>query len=372
MDQRCFTILCTMLRTRGGLETTQYVDVEEMVAIFFHIVAHDVKNRVARRHFARSGETMSRHFNAVFNAVLRLHEIFLKQPDPVTHSCSHEKWQWFQNCLDALDGTHIKVNVSMIDRPRYRSRKGDITKNVHGVSSQNGEFIFVMPRWGGSTSYSRVLRDVVSLKVQKGYYYLCDAGYPNAEGFLPLYRVEEGGWRVDNGTFNSGYLVQVQKLMKEKIPRSNIQVTLNLESRVNILKKQYTVIAEMMGRACNGFGCNEKRKCIEAEKFVFDDWTARDTEEDDMDINLEDFDIPNPHGLEPPSGEDMPSTPTSMTHDAGSSRPSKKRRSCLGDLMDTFRATKSLLPDLMMLHAFLDYPATWKYRKCMRILGRQP
>ncbi|KAA0059805.1 putative nuclease HARBI1 [Cucumis melo var. makuwa] len=53
MERRCYTILCTMLRTRGRLEATQYVNVEEMVAIFLHIVAHDVKNRIARRHFAR-------------------------------------------------------------------------------------------------------------------------------------------------------------------------------------------------------------------------------------------------------------------------------------------------------------------------------
>uniref|UniRef100_A0A9I9EDX3 DUF8040 domain-containing protein n=1 Tax=Cucumis melo TaxID=3656 RepID=A0A9I9EDX3_CUCME len=66
-----------------------------MVAIFLHIVAHDIKNRVARRHFARSGETMSRHFNVVLNTVLRLHEILLKQPDPMASTnLKATKHQW--------------------------------------------------------------------------------------------------------------------------------------------------------------------------------------------------------------------------------------------------------------------------------------
>uniref|UniRef100_A0A9I9ELA4 DUF8040 domain-containing protein n=1 Tax=Cucumis melo TaxID=3656 RepID=A0A9I9ELA4_CUCME len=55
-----------MLKTRGALEATQYVDVEEMVAILLHIVVHDVKNRVARRHFARSDEIVLRHSSTLF------------------------------------------------------------------------------------------------------------------------------------------------------------------------------------------------------------------------------------------------------------------------------------------------------------------
>ena len=67
-----------------------------------------------------------------------------------------------QNYLGALDGTYIKVNVSVIDRPRYRTRKGEIATNVLTVCDHNGEFVFVLPEWEGFAANSRVLRDVVS------------------------------------------------------------------------------------------------------------------------------------------------------------------------------------------------------------------
>ncbi|KAL0550023.1 hypothetical protein IC582_014519 [Cucumis melo] len=54
MDRRCFAILCHLLRTIAGLTLTKVVDVEEMVAMFLHILAHDVKNRVIQREFMRS------------------------------------------------------------------------------------------------------------------------------------------------------------------------------------------------------------------------------------------------------------------------------------------------------------------------------
>ncbi|TYK30845.1 retrotransposon protein [Cucumis melo var. makuwa] len=128
MDRRCFTILCHLLRTIAGLRSTEVVDVEEMVAMFLHILAHDVKNCVIQREFMRSG---------------------------------------------ALDGTYIKVNVSASDRARYRTRKGEVTTNVLGVCDTKGDFVYVLAGWEGLAAHSRILRDALSrpngLKVPKGF-----------------------------------------------------------------------------------------------------------------------------------------------------------------------------------------------------------
>ncbi|KAM6588896.1 hypothetical protein CsatA_011501 [Cannabis sativa] len=191
MDRRTFFILCHHLKTTGGLKGSKNVDVEEMVAIFLHIIAHDVKNRIVRRQFARSGETVSRHFNMVLNALLHLHDLLLKKPVAIRDDCIDERWKWFKNCLGALDGTYIKVNVLASNRPRYRTRKNEIATNVLGVVSQDMQFIYVLPGWEGSAADSRVLRDAIhrnGFKVPQGYYYLCDVGYPNGEGFLTPYR----------------------------------------------------------------------------------------------------------------------------------------------------------------------------------------
>ncbi|TYK14580.1 retrotransposon protein [Cucumis melo var. makuwa] len=130
MDRRTFAILCHLLRNVDGLSSTEIFDVEEMVAMFLHVLAHDVKNRVIQREFVRSGETVSRHFNI--------------------------------NCLGALDGTYIKVNVLAGDRPTFRTRKGDITTNVLGVCDTKGDFVYVLASWEGSAADSQILRDAIS------------------------------------------------------------------------------------------------------------------------------------------------------------------------------------------------------------------
>uniref|UniRef100_A0A9I9E7Q6 DUF8040 domain-containing protein n=1 Tax=Cucumis melo TaxID=3656 RepID=A0A9I9E7Q6_CUCME len=56
MDRQTFAILGHLLRTIFGLSSTEIVDVEEMVAMFLLVLAHDMKNHVIQRKFVRFGE----------------------------------------------------------------------------------------------------------------------------------------------------------------------------------------------------------------------------------------------------------------------------------------------------------------------------
>ncbi|GLT38205.1 hypothetical protein SLA2020_124690 [Shorea laevis] len=162
MNRAAFNRLCDLLLTEGKLKNSGSVLVKEQVAMFLYILGHDKKNRVIKLNFIQSGESVSRHFNKVLNVVIRCSESLTSMPELVLERCTDEKWKWFKNCLGALDGTHIEVRVPLIDKPRYQNRKGDIATNVLSVCSRNLQFVFVLPRWEGSASNSRVFRNAIA------------------------------------------------------------------------------------------------------------------------------------------------------------------------------------------------------------------
>uniref|UniRef100_A0A1S3BNP1 Retrotransposon protein n=1 Tax=Cucumis melo TaxID=3656 RepID=A0A1S3BNP1_CUCME len=136
MDKGTFAILCHLLQTVSGLLSTEIVNVEKMVAMFLHVLAHDVKSRVIQREFVLSDETVSQHFNLVLLVVVRLYEELIKRH--------------VSNFLGALDGTYIKVNIPTADRPTFRTHKGEIATNVLGVCNMKGDFVYVLAGWEGS------------------------------------------------------------------------------------------------------------------------------------------------------------------------------------------------------------------------------
>lgn len=96
MNSRSFIKLCGMFKTIGRLKDTKNMLVDEQVAMFLHILAHHVKNRVIKFIFHRSGETINRHFSLVCNAVIRLQAELLKKPEPISQNNTDENWKWFK------------------------------------------------------------------------------------------------------------------------------------------------------------------------------------------------------------------------------------------------------------------------------------
>ena len=83
MEREIFRALVRRLREKG-LVDSRYVSVEEQLAIFLYAVSKNASNRVLQDQFQHSGETISRHFAAVLNALTQLtcHYICLPSPHP--------------------------------------------------------------------------------------------------------------------------------------------------------------------------------------------------------------------------------------------------------------------------------------------------
>ncbi|GJN03203.1 hypothetical protein PR202_ga20620 [Eleusine coracana subsp. coracana] len=191
LTKRSFNDLCAILRDRCGMQDTLNMSVEEKVAIFFLIVGHAEKMRLIQSTYGWSLEPVSRHFNEVLQGILSLSHEFNKPPDPADVQPKDPKWRWFEDCLGALDGTHVDIYVPLRDQGRYRNRKQKITTNVLGVCDWQMKFLYVLAGWEGSASNSRVLWDAMSpedaFNVPNGKYYLVDIGYTNGPGFLAPY-----------------------------------------------------------------------------------------------------------------------------------------------------------------------------------------
>ncbi|XVF65852.1 hypothetical protein PTKIN_Ptkin09bG0284300 [Pterospermum kingtungense] len=60
-------------------------------------------------------------------------------------------------------------------------------------------------------------------------------------------------------------------MLEKDLPTSHIKAEPHIESRIRLLKRQYSAISDMLNLG-SGFGWNDVKKCVIAAKDVYDDW----------------------------------------------------------------------------------------------------
>ncbi|XP_057469660.1 protein ALP1-like [Actinidia eriantha] len=255
VNRHTFMRLCHLLE-ENGLKNSREVTLVEKVAIFLWIIGHHNKNRPTKFQFVRSGETVSRHFNTVLLAVLRLYSQLWYRPQPVPANDPDHRWRWFENCLGALDGTFVTVHPPAQDRARYRSRKGDYATNVLGGCSRNLRFIYALSGWEGSATDSRVLRNALvrphGLRIPQGHYYLVDAGYTNGPGLLAPYR----GQRYHINIWRQGHQPQSRE---EYFNMNHASARNVIERCFGVLKMRFAIL-----RSCSYYPMRTQCRIVTA------------------------------------------------------------------------------------------------------------
>ncbi|WVZ71421.1 hypothetical protein U9M48_020011 [Paspalum notatum var. saurae] len=199
MRREVFLRLHDLLVLSYGLKSTKKMNSMESLAMFFWMIGAPQSMRQAENRFERSKETISRKFDEVLQSIYKLSVDIVKPKDPEFKEVhlrlkSSRFSPYFDNCIGAIDGTHVPVIVPASKVLQHVGRHGYTTQNVLAICDFDMRFTFAVAGWPGSAHDMRVFNDAIRKYGDKfphpppGKFYLVDSGYPNRPGYLALYR----------------------------------------------------------------------------------------------------------------------------------------------------------------------------------------
>ena len=118
-----FFKLCEMLERRALFINTMHMSVREQDLMFLHLLGHNMWFRAIGGRFFRSTWTIHNYFHVALGAIIKLYPDFMHPPRSSTPSkiLNHSRfYPWFEDCIGALDGTHVRLSLIHIWRCRRR------------------------------------------------------------------------------------------------------------------------------------------------------------------------------------------------------------------------------------------------------------
>lgn len=199
LSQGSFRQLASYLGNRDLVKSSARVTHKEKLLIFLYISRHALTQRPVTCMFKWGLEVVSKAFNEVLLGLVQLfrHIVTVPEPDaPVPEEIAdNARFHYFEDCIGALDGSHIPAWIRLDQQPAFRNRKQTISQNVLFVCGFDMRFHYVLAGWEGSAHDCRVLHAAIrpesavgALVIPPGKYYLADAGYYCTEYMMTPYR----------------------------------------------------------------------------------------------------------------------------------------------------------------------------------------
>ncbi|WVZ51504.1 hypothetical protein U9M48_002648, partial [Paspalum notatum var. saurae] len=216
------------------------VTIEEQLGMFMYMISHNASNQMLQKAFQPSGETIHRKISKV-SYQFQTHNSLNCFPFIATWPQYLSIFLSLQNCIGAIDGTHIPITIAEDRAPPYRNRKGTLSHNVMVVCDFDLNFTFVSCGWEESTSDAGVLRSAISkgFSVPEGKFYLVDGGYANTPSFIAPYkgvRYHLNQFRRRRSSY-SGY-----ENYKELFNHRHAILCNHIERAIGVLKKRFPIL----------------------------------------------------------------------------------------------------------------------------------
>ncbi|XP_077239772.1 uncharacterized protein LOC143880686 [Tasmannia lanceolata] len=270
MDVRCFRSFVAIFRNTVLLEDTIHYCVEEQVAIFLQVIAHNQRNRTIRASIRRSGATVSKYFNKVLCAVLKLQELFILPPsrDTPHHIADNPNFMpYFKDCIDVIDGTHIQATVAEDLKPRFICCKGWPSQNVLAVCDFDLKFTYVL---AGGKGRHQTLGYNESTSVEKRKKNNSWNDDMDRHLIVAMQHQIAEGQKAPNGFKDVAYNGAAQELttvLKKQITKEHIK------NRLKTMKTNYRFLNTIVN--LSGFGWDPQLKKISVEDQVKNDYLVR-------------------------------------------------------------------------------------------------
>jgi hypothetical protein len=240
MDKPTLLLLVDLLTNQSNLRSSMFMSSGENFLIFIHALVRFSNRQIAER-WQHSGSTISIVLHDVAESLLLVKHQFFQVPkadDPPQVAGNAKYSPYFDNCIGALDGTHIGAVVPLEDQVVFRNRKKSLSQNFLGVCNFDLTFSYVLCGWEGFAHDSRDAKNK-GLPLPPGKFYLGDAGYALSWTCLIPYRgvryhLKE--WAVGN---------RKPQNMKELYNLRHSSLRNAIERIFGVVKKRFPIIVTM-------------------------------------------------------------------------------------------------------------------------------